>query len=136
METTPRRGLTTSPEDPKYNLNKTLKDKDVWSIQIFEKNIERTRDEIRYNNKKVYDYFKIDGTDVKITPKRYNLASRFDLTNSRGITGGHETKHFLTKNRGAERKANRSHKRIQQQKIRKHNGGSKPHTRYKNPRFL
>jgi hypothetical protein len=127
-------GVTTPPEHPEYPLNANLKDKEVWSIRILEKNIELTRDEIIFRKNVPDDMMCIVQRDVRLWKKRYDMASNFSMIDLRGIVGSHEIKHFLTENRGKERKANRSHKAVARQKNRSNN--PKPHTRYKNPRFL
>jgi hypothetical protein len=130
-------GLTTSWTDiDNYSLGEEFKKKKIWSVQVLEKNIQITRDEIIENNKQAGDKIKFGKDQIVLTEKRFKSASSFNISNLRGIIGGHEIKHFLTKNRGDERKANRTHRAIERQKTRKQNEGSKPNTRYKNPRFL
>jgi RHS repeat-associated protein len=135
-------GLTYNQEHPEYNLNEKMKKLDVWSIKILEKNIQVQRDEILDNNKMPGDIVCVGNTDIRLMKVRYDVLSRFSLTNLRGIVGSHEVRHFLTKNRGGdnrvEKKPIRSHQKVVRQKTRKHNGAktTKPPTRYKNPRFL
>jgi RHS repeat-associated protein len=130
-------GLTTSWTDiDNYSLGEEFKKKKIWSVQVLEKNIQITREEIIENNKQAGDKIKFGKEQIVLTEKRFKSAFSFNISNLRGIIGGHEIKHFLTKNRGDERKANRTHRAIERQKTRKQNEGSKPNTRYKNPRFL
>jgi hypothetical protein len=107
----------------------------IWNIKILEKNIETTRNEIIYGLKKAGDKISIGGKMISITPKRYTVLSKFNLINIRGIVGSHEIGHFLSENKAGERKANRAHRAVARQKIRKQNRNNNP-TRYKNPRFL
>ena len=89
--------------------------KDVYAIEVLEGNFEATQKQVNAGSKAGEDII-IDSKKVPLSEKRAGLATTIESVNEfRAVSGSHETKHFLEKNKSTEKGADKTHIKVQKE---------------------